>query len=81
MSKTVQPFSIRRRRMFSPVALDEGVLRRLRQLHRVLLPERLERLKLMIALGSVLLAADDADGDTALGKDGCSLPWRASLRA
>ena len=24
----------------------------------------------MIALGSVLLAADDADGDAALGKDG-----------
>ena len=55
--------------MISPVALDEGVLRRLRQLHRVLLPERLERLKLMISLGSVLLTADDADGDAPLCED------------
>ena len=46
------------------------VRRRLRHLHRVFLPERLERFELMVALGSVLLAADDADGDAALGKDG-----------
>lgn len=62
-------------RLDGAVAVADGdltaaeVRRRLRQLHRVFLPERLERLQLMIALGSVLLAADDADGDAALCED------------
>ena len=63
-------------RLDGAVAAADGDLttaevhRRLRQLHRVFLPERLERLEPMAALGSVLLAADDADGDAALCEDG-----------
>ena len=64
-------------RLDGAVAAADGELtaaevrRRLRQLYRVCLPEGLKRFEPMAALMRVLLAADDADGDTPLRKDGC----------
>lgn len=62
-------------RLDGAVAAADGELaaaevrRRLRQLYRVFLPERLERLELVETLRSVLLTADDADGDAPLCED------------
>ena len=64
-------------RLDGAVAAADGELaaaevrRRLRQLYRVCLPEGLKRLEPMAALMRVPLAADDADGDAPLRKDGC----------